>query len=471
MDPPLRPIISQIGTAVYDVAKQLNDIITPYMPKERMIESSYEFIEICKTIDNAKFIASLDVESLFTNVPVKETIDIIIENVYNNPDKCPPNIPKSILEKLLLICTTKSPFKNPNGELYVQTDGVSMGSPLAPTLANFYMCNLENKAFTELTIKPKIYCRYVDDCFIVIDNIKELHSLKNYFENNSVLKFTFETEINKKLPFLDVSVKRTEHQISTSVYCKPTGANETLNYNSLCPNRYKIAVIKTFLHRAYAITSSWENFNQEVQRIRKLLINNNFPISILDNTIGKFLQTKFNQNNRHTEAENNINLYYRNQFTSSHRMEEKLIQNAVDKNVKPINNSDKINTRIYYKNRKIKSLFIKNKITNEKQTNDHVVYQYLCSQAGCNSVKYIGYTTCHLAKRFYSHVQLGSINIHNKNVHNKKPFTKELLKDTTILFRGNDKYDLTIAEALLIKTHKPSLNLQEQGFTRILSIF
>ena len=107
----------------------------------------------------------------------------------------------------------------------------------------------------------------------------------------------------------------------------------------------------------------------------------------------------------------------------------------------------------------------------EKQTNDHVVYQYLCTQAGCNSVKYIGYTTCHLAKRFYSHVQLGSINNHNKNVHNKKPFTKELLKDTSILYRGKEKNDLTIAEALLIKTHKPSLNLQEQGFTRILSIF
>ena len=49
---------------------------------------------------------SLDVESLFINVLVKETIDIIINNIYNNSSLPKPNI----FFKLLLICTTKVPF-------------------------------------------------------------------------------------------------------------------------------------------------------------------------------------------------------------------------------------------------------------------------------------------------------------------------------------------------------------------------
>ena len=86
----------------------INSIITPYMPKKYMIESTFEFIQITKTIRKPKCFVSLDVENLFTNVPVLQTIEIILENVYNNPAKPPPDIPKKILEELLLICSTRT---------------------------------------------------------------------------------------------------------------------------------------------------------------------------------------------------------------------------------------------------------------------------------------------------------------------------------------------------------------------------
>ena len=117
-DPPLRPIVSQIGTVTYQTAKWLNSIITKYMNKRYMIESTHEFITISKSIENPKMLAPLDVESLFTNIPVNETIDIIIHEVYNHPDIAPPNMPKESLKNLLYICTTKTPFKSPKGHLY-----------------------------------------------------------------------------------------------------------------------------------------------------------------------------------------------------------------------------------------------------------------------------------------------------------------------------------------------------------------
>jgi hypothetical protein len=69
------------------------------------------------------------------------------------------------------------------------------------------------------------------------------------------------------------------------------------------------------------------------------------------------------------------------------------------------------------------------------------------------------------------HVQSGAIRKHNKDVHNNKPLTKELLQHTSILYKGTNKLDLTIAEALLIKQEKPPLNLQDEGFSRVLNIF
>ena len=113
-----------------------------------------------------------------------------------------------------------------------------MGSPLGPVLANFYMCNLENEAMSKLNDKPSVYCRYVDDCFLVINNIRQLETLKDFYQENSVLKFTYETEVKKKLPFPDVLIDK-ETNLKTTVYIKSSSRAETINYNSLCPLKYK----------------------------------------------------------------------------------------------------------------------------------------------------------------------------------------------------------------------------------------
>ena len=81
--------------------------------------------------------ASLDVDSLFTNIPLDETIDNCVDNLYNDNEN-PPNIPKHDFCNLLNIATKKSFFMF-NNKYYKQVDGVAMGSPLAPALANIFM--------------------------------------------------------------------------------------------------------------------------------------------------------------------------------------------------------------------------------------------------------------------------------------------------------------------------------------------
>ena len=139
------PIISQIGTPTYEIAKSLNKIIVQYMPKRHMVESTYEMLNIVRTMTQRKKMTSLDADNLFTNVPVNTTIDIILEIVYENENIKPLDMPRNIMKQLLTICTTKENFKGIEGNIFRQKEGVSMGSPLGHTLANFYMCNLENK--------------------------------------------------------------------------------------------------------------------------------------------------------------------------------------------------------------------------------------------------------------------------------------------------------------------------------------
>ena len=97
--------------------------------------------------------------------------------------------------------------------------------------------------------------------------------------------------------------------------------------------------MKTFLHRAYNVCSSWELFNEELMRIKQLLVNNNFPNQIVDRTIKNFLARKFaNSNTDSLQDETNrtekpivntetcddetAKLFYENQMTSSYKQEE-----------------------------------------------------------------------------------------------------------------------------------------------------
>ena len=228
-------------------------------------------------------IASLDVENLFTNVPVKETIEIIIENIYKNPLLPPLKINPNILKKILLICTTEVPFYDHKGNIYIQKDGVSMGSVLGPLFSQFYMCNLENNIFNSIK-NPQIYLRYVDDILILSNNHQEITKLQKEFQKNSVLNFTIELNKNNRIPFLDVLIDTNNNKFTTSTYKKPVNKNSsTLNFQSECPYRYKKAIINNLLTRAKLISSSKTIFYTELKNIKQTLINNGFPNYLIDN--------------------------------------------------------------------------------------------------------------------------------------------------------------------------------------------
>ena len=100
-----------------------------------------------------KFLVSYDVTSLFTNIPLQETIDIAVNLLFNhNPNL---NITRKELKTLFLFATSKTHFIF-NSKFYNQIDGAAMGSPLAPVLANFFMGFHKSKWLNEYNLnKPK----------------------------------------------------------------------------------------------------------------------------------------------------------------------------------------------------------------------------------------------------------------------------------------------------------------------------
>ena len=107
---PLRPIISQCHTPTYQLAKILNRILTPYVPDRYILKLSADFLQLIAATSATGTMASLDVESLFINVPVDETLNLLLERIYRNENTPWLDIPEGSLRCLLQICTKEGPF-------------------------------------------------------------------------------------------------------------------------------------------------------------------------------------------------------------------------------------------------------------------------------------------------------------------------------------------------------------------------
>ena len=109
-----------------------------------------------------------------------------------------------------------------------------MGSPLEPTLANFFLANVENKLLNETNgFYPKLYLRYVDDVFAIFyDNLSIKKFLNLLNEQHSNMQFTMEKSM-QALPFLDVHVQIRENELDLSVRRKETNTGILLNFNFL----------------------------------------------------------------------------------------------------------------------------------------------------------------------------------------------------------------------------------------------
>ena len=107
------------------------------------------------------------------------------------------------------------------------------------------------------------------------------------------IKFKFEKQNGGKLAFLDILISNENDNFCTIVFRKKISIGLYTNFTSFTPFSYKIGLIKTLLHRAFEISSSWNFFDQEKQAIKNLLMKNLYPSNLIDTEIKKMLENKF----------------------------------------------------------------------------------------------------------------------------------------------------------------------------------
>ena len=275
---PLRPILDMCNSPYHETAKWLAEILEPLRLHlcKLSLRDSFEFVDLIEDINmNNKQMCSFDVSSLFTNVPLLQTVNFICEYIDAFSVTLP--IPTASLKELLLRCTFNIQFKF-DGTLYNQIDGVAMGSPLGPLLSDIFMSSLEQGFLCDTIRSMPFYRRYVDDVFIILDNHTDISPVLELFNNaHPAIRFTSELENNGVLNFLDVLLsKRPDGSLQRSVFRKSTWTGQYTHFLSFVPLRQKRNLVKTLTHRAKRICTP-DTIALELKHITEVLRENGYP--------------------------------------------------------------------------------------------------------------------------------------------------------------------------------------------------
>ena len=162
-----------------------------------------------------------------------------------------------------------------NAPRKLQTDGVAMGSPLSPVIANF-MEDFEERALKQATLKPTRWYRYVDT-FVIWPHGKT--SLTTFLEHlnglHNNIQFTMEIEEKDRLPFLDIDIYKEDGSLGHKVYRKRTHTNLYLHRLSHHHPANKHSVLSSLIHRAHALCDQ-DSLPQELDFLTTVFKQNGY---------------------------------------------------------------------------------------------------------------------------------------------------------------------------------------------------
>ena len=461
-----RPIFAAYKTPSYNLAKFLVPHLNHLTTNEFTCSNSYEFVNDIKhlKINNDCILASFDIENLYTNIPLTETIEICLSKLFTHPTSTFIGMSRNFC-KIMLELAVKHCFFIFNNKYYKQLDGLGMGLPLSPTFANIFMGHHEINWLSNCPplFKPIFYRRYVDDTFLIFNHRSHILPFLNFLnKQHPNIKFTHEIESNKTLPFLDCLIHRGSTDLSCSVYRKQCFSGLGTSFYSFCSFQFRINSIKTLLARAYGICTNYFYLHSEFEFLKQYFLSNGYCSNFIYNNIQKFLSIKMcNSSNPSSDL---VKFYLSLPYFG--KQSEKLRSDLCVLLKKYF--TDRDFRIILCNNFKIGSFFsYKDKLPPGMQSS--LIYKFGCVQ--CTS-SYIGMTSRRLLMRVAEHAgrSFRTGKILSQPAHSAVrchaqccgcPITIDNFK---IINYSSNSFDLKILESLHIFKQKPNLNNSLSSF-------
>ncbi|KFD58070.1 hypothetical protein M513_00833 [Trichuris suis] len=293
---PFRPIVSITNSPTSHLGRYIAKIIKPLTGQRSSHTLSSEgFLADIKDITLAQddILVSYDVQDLFTSIPIQYTCHALLQMLSNDVTlKDRTHLSPYHVTQLAKFCMINGNYFHFQGKFFSQNHGAPMGSVLSPVLTELFMENLEEKAFspTGPLFAIKVFKRYVDDIFAIIQKGSELpflNHLNSLFPKKSC--FTIEVERNGRLPFLDILLLRKQSKVVSQVFRKLTNTNTLIHFQLHHPEKVKIGLITGMVDRAHRLCNP-QFLPTELGHIKRTFLYKGFPSKLVNSCITQRLR-------------------------------------------------------------------------------------------------------------------------------------------------------------------------------------
>ena len=283
----LRPIVSACYDPVDKLTWLLEKVVNQLLPHvPAHLKSTSHFLDQLseqypRGFQQGIILFSIDVVNLYGNIPIMEAIDSAISLLDHHKERIETfGLELADICKLLEHCLTNN-FVRFGESYFRQTEGIAMGSRVAPPLAIVFMHALETMFLASPRLQPSLYLRYIDDVFSVWTHDKA--TLLEYFNFlNSIhptIQFTIEhTADTGMLAFLDTKITISGTGAYTSeLYVKPMSAPVIIHFQSALPMSTKKNTVRSQMLRAVRVSSPGLPRARNLKIIEDLFIKNGYP--------------------------------------------------------------------------------------------------------------------------------------------------------------------------------------------------
>ncbi|XGW03988.1 hypothetical protein V3C99_015267 [Haemonchus contortus] len=273
----VRPIISCVGGPTDRIAWFLNLILIQllrFVPAH--LPNTNGFLRILREarLERGNVMESFDVTSLYTNVPRESALQAVLEILSEHHASL--NLYGLTIRHIMLLLdeSLKCNVFRWSGEYYKQVRGLAMGQRLAPALAIAFMSKVEKPV---LERRPIIYCRYIDDCFVVCSTQTEMDTCFELLNRQSEhIKFTREKPAENWLAFLNVQIQFSHGIQKNKWYRKSSSKNILVHCSSAHPLKTKTAVVKNMFKTASAVSSEGDFRAESMEMARQIAQENGY---------------------------------------------------------------------------------------------------------------------------------------------------------------------------------------------------
>ena len=292
---PPRPIISGYDSPTDKISEFLTSILNPIAQAQpsyirdstHLIQSLVKLPPLPKNI----FLVSVDISSLYTQIPHEEGIQTVMEFLEKHRDILPPQTPKDHIIKNFLYLILKNNYFKFLDKFFLQIEGTAMGTKVAPPYANIFLAKIEQQLISAHSKYIIMWRRFLDDILFIWQGNKE--SLDKFITRSNQthpnLIFNFEYS-PKEINFLDLNIYLDrQRKINTNIFRKKTDKSLILHFDSIHPDHIKNNIIYNETLRYKNNISNLNVLEHELSFLTKVLKARGYPKNLIKRQMARAL--------------------------------------------------------------------------------------------------------------------------------------------------------------------------------------